>query len=277
VSETAEIESSTWRKLWDFCGHFSRVIWIVTIVIPFLLWLVSLVISLPPFLAGGVTFLLLALSIIAAINKLSLNYRQPFLTLGGLNTDPSLIDHDQPKAITAKTTPKPEPNIQMLGLPRKTLVERDDNFVFREVLNSARPRWAVVVDFQNKLELGQQIKGLDDVLSHLTFLNTTGDLSWLLKRGFWLEQASPRATFGRGDTRTLFIALIQETQAGTYITTYENKHDEQSRLQTPPITFSPNDSISVKVVLFTQTRHRFHKECEIQLTPEIAVLNPLVA
>jgi hypothetical protein len=178
----------------------------------------------------------------------------------------------QPKELN--TPSKPQPNIVLLGW-RKVLVERDSNFVFREVLNSSKAQWAIVVDFQNKLELGREIKGIRDVLSHLTFTNATGELSYLIKRGFWLEQASPRAVFERGDTRSLFISRIEETLAGTFIMTFENKDDDEGRIHSPPINFSPEDSISVTITIFTQTRHRLHKECELQLSPEIVFKRPL--
>ncbi|HYR75986.1 MAG TPA: hypothetical protein VEM96_09090 [Pyrinomonadaceae bacterium] len=108
-------------------------------------------------------------------------------------------------AATSKT--KPQPNIILLGEPRVAFVTCDEKFVFREDLNANSKR-AIVVDFQNQLEVGLEIKGLAGVLSQLTFSNATGQVSRPVIRGFWLQQESPEATFERGDPRTLFIGYV---------------------------------------------------------------------
>jgi hypothetical protein len=164
----------------------------------------------------------------------------------------------------------PQPNIVMLGEPRRTFVTHDEKFVFRECLPSLEnDRWAIVVDFQNQLEVGREIKGLRGVFSQLTFRNSAGGETFI-NHGFWLGQANPDANFERGDSRSLVIGYLNDLGLDKpSITTFDRRYTPPQ-----PLTFSPYDSMSVRVVLFTQTRHRFHKECELELTPNMSVRQP---
>src|SRR5258708_1969210 len=77
----ADPAKSIWRTLFEFCGHFSTAIWIVTVLVSIVLWFLTL----PPLLKGGIGSLLISLSVIGVANKIKTERSYPvFLTLGDL-------------------------------------------------------------------------------------------------------------------------------------------------------------------------------------------------
>jgi hypothetical protein len=170
------------------------------------------------------------------------------------------------------TGSKPEPNIVILGKPRLTPLTHNAEFIFSEELRAINDgRWGIVIEFQNR-KVGDEIKSLEGVRSELTFSNKSGTLSHTINPGFWLGPNNTEVSFERGDIHRLFVGYLGRL-AGThqaYISTIDRRFTPPE-----PVTFSPQDSINVRITLFTQTRHRFHEECELELTPELRVTKPL--
>jgi len=165
---------------------------------------------------------------------------------------------------------KPQPNIIMLGYPRYTFVTWDKYYVFHEDRVSQKSRRALVVDFRNELEQGKEIKSLGSVKSQLTYSYEQAPLvAHHINRGFWLDHEYTYTDFERGDTRTLLIGIIiPDPDGDDALMVYDdNKRESQSDPIRQPntVTFQKYDPLKIKVALFTQTRHRFHKECELEL------------
>jgi hypothetical protein len=256
---------------WDSLGTARGLWWLMTSALgmgAFFLWLLAV----SELLAGILLGLSGACLFFAFLAKAKHDGEILYLSLSELTVVSVVGDGEKSTARGAlsQILSKPQPNIVMLGTPRRTYIAHDEKFVFREDYKSKDRYWGVVVDFQNQLIPGIQIKALGGVLSQLTFSSEDMEFHFL-NRGFWLKQESSEAVFERGDVRSLFIA---------YMDVFDNKYEcvrTFDRRVEPPsqVSFSPLDSISVRIVLFTQTRHRFHKECDVGLTPELCVKKPL--
>jgi hypothetical protein len=182
-----------------------------------------------------------------------------------------LLQANTDKGTEAEPEQKPKPNIVMLEEMRLTPVTHNAEFLFSEELKAvADGRWGIVVEFQNRRD-GEEIKSLRAVRSELMFTNKDGTLSHLVNPGFWFGPNNVEVDFERGDIHRLFVGFMMylpETNQ-PYISTVDRRFTPPE-----PLSFSPDDPMSVRIALFTQTRHRFYKECEIELTPKLRVKKP---
>ena len=258
---------STWESL----GTARGVSWLMTTVFgagAFFVWLLSV----SELLAGVLLGLCCASLFLAFLAKAKHDGEVPNLSLSELTVVSVVGDGEKPTAkdVLSRASSKPQPNIIMAGQPRITSVIWDTNYVFHENRVSPKSRRALVVDFRNELEQGKEIKSLESVKSQLTYsYNQAPAVSHHVNRGFWLDHEYTHTDFQRGDTRTLLIGLIIPDPDGRdALQVYENnkRESENDPIQQPgTITFGKYDCLTIKVALFTQTRHRFHKECEFEL------------
>lgn len=209
------------------------------------------------------------------LGRVFISNNTPIKTLGSIRHErepiaPASVETPA-KALSTpvQATPKPQPNIVILGEPYTTRITDVDESVPRQ----GAEEWAIVVDFRNEFKPDEEIKGLDNVLSQLTF--SVEGLRVYRPRGYglWLDQESPEATFERGATRRLYIASVQ------YLHLPELRHwvTTIDRYYTPPATVlvGSGEPIIVSIALFTQTRNRFYKTFDVRIVPELQVIQPL--
>lgn len=270
----SELHESGLQRAYRFYKKLLEVLAVVSSVLTVIFFFIG-VGGIPLAIAGTATTLLL---LIVLLGRAFLLHSEPVSSIGAWRQDYIAT----PKPISALKAPervvvnKPQPNLKMLGPPRLAVVHCDDNFVFREYTGpgSTPHRLAIVQDFQNKLEVEREIKSIRGVMSQLTVSDTQRKMSRVFNRGFWLGEKYTATNFERGDTRTLLIALAAKPQVvlgidqdTPTIEVLNNRCESEDRCDPPqPWQFSTWEPLKVTVVLFTQSRERFHKEGEIQIT-----------
>jgi len=256
---------------WEQLGEVRFWWWLLSSVVlgsgATVLWLFSI----SPLLvgaAGGAGAVCLFLMFLA---KAKHDGEIPYVSLTDLQHVASLDEKPKTKTPELPAAPKPQPNIIMAGYPRHTFVTWDKNYVFHEDGDSPKSRRALVIDFRNELEQGKEIKSLASLKSQLTYSYAQfPESAHHVNRGFWLDREYTHTDFERGDTRTLLVGIIVPDSDGRdALMVFDNnkRESESDPIQQPgTVTFGQTMMpLRIKVAIFTQTRHRFHKECEFEL------------